>query len=323
MARWFEAIQPILAILDEGLSLYRRNFLGFVLITMSWCVPTIIAIGLLLVGISWAESVWPLLLGVLALLAVFPLSIYLVGGLSRAAAAAADGRPVRLREALAIHPLRAAGMGCFTLVYWVLAQVATSFMSILCVCPLYIAGFALAGLLAGGAGAAGVAPAGILIFAVLLGGLYGSLMLSGASGSGLFYGLQPWVQEGLPFGASVQRSIELIVFRFPRNLLAWLLSALLLAAAGISVMATVGALLPLPLFYALGDESPLAQALASGAWLLGLMLVLPPLPIWMALLYRRNRAQFEGADLAEKVREWEIKESEVRIQQPPLLNPDF
>jgi len=31
--------------------------------------------------------------------------------------------------------------------------------------------------------------------------------------------------------------------------------------------------------------------------LLGLMLVMPPLPIWMALLYRRNRAAYDGADL--------------------------
>ena len=38
-----ETLQPILALLDEGLSLYRRNFVGFVLITASWFVPVAVA----------------------------------------------------------------------------------------------------------------------------------------------------------------------------------------------------------------------------------------------------------------------------------------
>lgn len=304
MTRWQETLQPILALLDEGLSLYRRHFFSFMLITMSWCVPVAVAAGLLVVAISWANSPAPVILGVLALLLVFPLSIYLVGGLSRAAAAAAAGQPVHLRSALAIPPLRAVGMGCFTIVYSLLAQAATSIMSMLCVCPLYIAGFAFVGFLAGGVGSAAATPAALLFIVIMLAGLYGSLMISGASGSGLFYGLQPWVQEELPFGASVQRSLNLIAFRFARNLAIWLIGALLLAAAGLTIIATIGTLLPLPLFYALGSESPLAQALASGAWLLGLMLVLPPLPIWMALLYRHNRAAYDGDELAVQVRAW-------------------
>jgi hypothetical protein len=34
------------------------------------------------------------------------------------------------------------------------------------------------------------------------------------------------------------------------------------------------------------------------------MLVLPPLPIWMALLYQRNSAAHDGADLRVKVDAW-------------------
>jgi hypothetical protein len=155
----------------------------------------------------------------------------------------------------------------------------------------------------------------VLAIGIFLIGFYGSLMVAGATGSGLFYGLQPWVQESRPFGESLQRSMELIAFRFARNLLVWCLAALLVAAVGLTVMATVGTLLSLPLFLALGDESPVAQAVAVGAWLIGFMVVLPPLPIWMALLYQGNRAAHEGAELRAKVEAWS-RESSVESPEP-------
>src|SRR5215212_1282220 len=149
-----------------------------------------------------------------------------------------------------------------------------------------------------------VGAVAVLATGIFLGGFYASLMIIGATGSGLFYCLQPWVQESRSFGASVQRSLELIGFRFGRNLMVWCLAALLIAAAGLTVMATIGILLPLPLLYALGEEAPATRAATLGAWLIGLMLVLPPLPIWMALLYRQNQAAFEGKDLSARVQEW-------------------
>ncbi|HEU5011944.1 MAG TPA: hypothetical protein VFT66_05315, partial [Roseiflexaceae bacterium] len=62
--------------------------------------------------------------------------------------------------------------------------------------------------------------------------------------------------------------------------------------------------LPLPLSFVLGGESPITAALSAAAWLLGLCVVLPPLPIWMALLYRRNLAARSGADLEAKIQAW-------------------
>lgn len=300
-----QTLEPILALLDEGLSLYRRNFVAFMLITASWCVPAAICVGLIAVAASWLSGAWPALMALGALVLLFPLLIYLIGGMSRAAAAAASGRAVRFREAMAIHPLRAAGMGCFTIVYWIVAQVLTWLLSMICVCPLYLAGFFLSAATVGAMNGLGAAPAGIILVLTFLIGFFGSLMITGASGSGLFYSLQPWVQEAQPFGASASRSLELITFRIGRNLLVWCLAALLVAAAGTTVTATIGTLVPLPLVYALGPESPATRAITLGAWLIGLMVVLPPLPIWMALLYQRNRDAREGADLELRVREWE------------------
>jgi hypothetical protein len=303
-----EALQPILALLDEGLRLYRRNFAGFVLLTASWFVPVAIVTGTAVAAESWVDERYRGLAVVLlfggGLLVFFPLLIYLIGGLSRAAAAAADGRPVRFREAMAIHPLRATGMGCFTIVYAFVAQIVSSLISMACICPLYVVGFMGLAFVSAAANEESVGALAILAIGIFLGGFYASLMIIGATGSGLFYCLQPWVQESRSFGESVQRSLELITFRFGRNLMVWCLAALLIAAAGLTVMATIGILLPLPLLYVLGEEDPATRAATIGAWLIGLMLVLPPLPIWMALLYKRNSAAHDGTDLRAKVDAW-------------------
>jgi len=303
-----EALQPILALLDEGLRLYRRNFVGFVLLTASWFVPVAIVTGTAVAAESWVDARYSGLAGVLlfggGLLVFFPLLIYLIGGLSRAAAAAAEGRPVRFREAMAIHPLRAAGMGCFTIVYAFVAQIVSSLISMACICPLYFVGFMGLAFVGAAANESSAGALAVMAVGIFLLGFYASLMIIGATGSGLFYCLQPWVQESRSFGASLQRSLDLIVFRFGRNLIVWCLAALLIAAAGLTVMATIGILLPLPLLYALGEEAPATRAATLGAWLIGLMLVLPPLPIWMALLYRQNQAAFDGKELAVRVEEW-------------------
>ena len=303
-----DALQPILALLDEGLRLYRRNFVGFVLLTASWFVPVAIVTGTAVAAESWVDERYRPFAGVLlfggGLLLFFPLLIYLIGGLSRAAAAAAEGRPVRFREAMAIHPLRATGMGCFTIVYAFIAQIISSLVSMACICPLYFVGFMALAFVGAAANEGSIGALGLMAVGIFLLGFYISLMIIGATGSGLFYSLQPWVQESRSFGESLQRSLELIAFRFGRNLLVWCLAALLVAAAGLTVMATIGVLLPLPLLYVLGEDSPATQAAALGAWLIGLMLVLPPLPIWMALLYQRNRAAHDGVDRRAKVDSW-------------------
>jgi hypothetical protein len=313
-----ETLQPILALLDEGLRLYRRNFAGFVLLTASWFTPVAIVTGTAVAAESWVDARYRGLAGVLlfggGLLLFFPLLIYLVGGLSRAAAAAAEGRPVRFREAMAIHPLRAAGMGCFTIVYAFIAQIVSSLFSMACICPLYFVGFMALAFVGAAADQGSAGALGVMAIGIFLLGFYASLMIVGATGSGLFYSLQPWVLESRSFGESLQRSLELIVFRFGRNLLVWCLAALLVAAAGLTVMATIGTLLPLPLLYALGEDAPATQAAALGAWLIGLMLVLPPLPIWMALLYRQNQAAYEGKELAARVQAWSQMQDTLEVQ---------
>src|SRR5262245_38630549 len=96
-----ERLQPILTLLDEGIALYRRNFVGFTLITALWLVPIAIGAGVLIAVASWLSSDQALLLALAGVVLALPLTIYLIGGLSRGAAATIEGRPVRVREALA------------------------------------------------------------------------------------------------------------------------------------------------------------------------------------------------------------------------------
>ncbi|NWG21885.1 MAG: hypothetical protein HXY39_16385 [Chloroflexi bacterium] len=298
-------LHTALDLLDEGLALYRRDFAGFVLIAATWLTPLAIALGLF---IGFADRLGDLLIGLLLLVGAFlalPLTVYLIGGLSRGASAAIDGRPVRLREALAIGPGRVLSAGCFTLVYSLIVQIASAALSFICICPLYVIGIAVSAILATAANGAGGGAILLALVGLLFGGVYLLALIVGGAGYGsLFYALQPWVQERLTFAQAMERSVDMVVFRFRSNLVAWALSALLVAAAGVSVSLAVGLLAPLPALLLLGAESPVAQAIASGAWLLGLVLVLPPLPIWMTLLYRRNLAARNGADLEQRVVVW-------------------
>jgi hypothetical protein len=300
-----DRLQPILSLLDEGLALYRRHFVRFVLIAACWFVPVAIVGGLVAAGANGMDEAWLTLLLLGAVVLSMPLVVYLVGGLSRAALAAAEGRPVRVREALAIPVRRAASMGCFTVVYSLIMQVVSSALSLVCICPLWVIGVGFIGLLGSAGGESVVGSAALALVALIFGGVYlFALLVGGASYSSLIYAMQPWVQEPLPFGKAMERSFQLIGYRFWHNMAAWALSAALVAAAGLTVVVAVGVLAPLPALFVLGEESPVAQAVAVTAWMSGLVLVIPPLPIWMALLYRRNAAARSGGDLETRVQEW-------------------
>ncbi|GIW01559.1 hypothetical protein [Roseiflexus sp.] len=298
-------LHPTLNLLDEGCAIYRRHFTSFVAIGLEWLTPIAIAIGVLVGNAERIGANWLVVIVLAGLLLAIPLALYLIGGLSRAAVAAIDGRAIDLREALAIHPLGVAKAGCFTIIYGFIMQVASSAVSLLCVCPVYVMGLSASVFFSSVDSDSPLGITALAVFGLLLVGMYVlAFIIGGISYSSLFYALQPWLVERLRFGEALERSVDLIIFRFRSNLVAWGVSALLVFAVGLSVSLAVGVIVPLPAFLLLGAESTVAQAIASIAWLLGLALVLPPWFIWMALLYRRNLAARSGADLTRRVEEW-------------------
>jgi len=300
-------LHATLDLLDEGFALYRRSFTGFVLVGLAWLTPIAIATGLLVANAERLSPGWFIVIILAGLILMLPLLIYLIGGLSRAANAAIEGRPIDLRETLAIHPAVIGRAGCFSVVYGILMQLVSSVLSILCICPIYVVGVitSVALPVAPGESSDVVLAVLLIVSSMLLAGVYLlGFIIGGIGYSSLLYALQPWLIERLRFGEAMERSVDLIRFRLRRNLLVWGLSALLVFAVGIPVSLAVGVLIPLPALLLLGAESSLAQAIAGTAWLLGLALVMPPWLISMTLLYRRNLAARSGADLARRVAAW-------------------
>lgn len=306
-------LSMVLALLDDGISLYRRNFVPFLLIAAIWCIPIAIATGLIVVAASWASEAVAMLLIFAALIAAIPLSIYLLSGLSRAAMAAIDQRPIQLRESFAIHPLRACGIACFLFVHGLITSFVAGGFNVICFCMLY----ALSIPLLGGILAVDSSPAtGLLIliafFMSFVAAYAAILTASSAATTSMIYGLQPWVQTRLAFGEAFQHSFDLLGFHFRRNLMVWSATGVLTAAVGTIVTTTIGSLVPLLLAFVVQAESELVQAVSASSWMIGLIVVLPPLPIWMALYYRRSLMEREGIDLAARVAAWQA----AAIDQP-------
>ena len=299
-------LQSVLSILDDGLRLYRRYFSSFVLVGAVWIIPTALLIAGTVVAATWIDSNKMPLLIVAVLALLLPLTAYGFLILSQAAHEAAEGQGIHLGRVLRVQPLRLIGMLGYSIAYFVLIYIATSALSLICICPMYI--LVLLGLgLVGGVGGSGAMPELLMVvaFSLMFGTAYMAMLaVSGASMSSLVYALQPWATGRRGFGAAVQRSMELIVYRFGHNVLTWAAAAVVASGAGLAVALIVGLLIPLPAMSLFGEESRLTIAVSSAAWLLSLVLVLPPLPIWMALLYRRNTAAFYGAELERQVMEW-------------------
>ncbi|MCG8352140.1 MAG: hypothetical protein MI924_30610 [Chloroflexales bacterium] len=300
-----KTLQPILDILDEGLRIYRRGFTSFALLAAIWLTPVAIGIGFAFAaGAFWgSDAIFLLILG--GSLLALPLAIYLFAAISRATLAIQQDQRVQFSKVLTIAPTRLMGMGCYGVVFGIIVNILVSMVSAFVCCPLYLAFmFLMTGVMSGvssGISVAFTALLGVLgvLFLILIYGL--NLVINGAVYSSVIYGLQPFVLDNLSFGASVQRSIDLTFYRTRRNLLAFILASAIFGGIAVAVTTGVGILLPLPLFWALGDESLVAQGISASAWLLGLIVVLPPVPIWMTLLYQQNLSAREGYDLARQI----------------------
>lgn len=315
MERFHATIQPILDILDEGLRLYRRGFLAFLLLTALWLVP--LAIG---TGLTIATSiVWWFFF---TLLLAFPLAIYLVGGLSRLTLAVQHGHAINLRATLAIPLQRLIGMGCYSVVFLVAVNIATSIVtSFIFCCGFFGAGALLGGAMASldGTGALGSAMSlalGSLLVVLIILSYVISLIVSGATYSSTVYSLQPFAQHEISFGEAIQRSIDLLFYRPVFNLAAFTISSTVFGATALAVTATIGVFLPLPLILLFGEESTIVRGVSAFAWIIGLIVVVPPMPIWMALLYQQNYDAWSGKDLLARITPLMTKQ-ESELQHDP------
>jgi hypothetical protein len=317
-----QTFAPILELLDEGVSLYRRGFTRMLLLAMVAATPLGLAAAAIFLAADWLESGVGALVLLACLVGGLPLSLYVMGALSRAAAMAADGEPVSVRRALAIGPLRVAGMGCYGTIFMMVASMTVSTLSTVCICIGYMlvgaGSVAFASTFDGGSALGGAAAAMAIALSVVafLGIYVASLVVNGAVYGSAVYAMQPFVQERARFGATVQRSIDLVGFRLGQNLLAFLCASLVFGAAALAATVAIGMLAPLPALFLLGPESPVARAITAAAWVIGVAAASPLLPIWMALLYRRRRAEREGEELRTSMERLFAQRSDIGRPEP-------
>ncbi len=292
-----------LRLVDSGLLLYRRGFISFLLPTAILIVPLAIATGAAIINENF-------LLLLLLLLLWLPLPFMFLQSLSQITLNLQQGTPFNVWRTLWVNPVRLIGMLIYSLGFQIVAQTASSTISFICFCPAMFGFLSLIGV--GSVGASGgvvgevVAVISVVVGIVMLLATYLiTTVVSGATLTSMVYAMQPLMQGEYTFGQAIQESIALLGYRLGYNILVWIITATLFGVLALVVSLAVGTLLPLPLLFALGSESPLAQGISAFAWVCGLILALPPLPIWMTLLYQEHQQARDGSDLREQVAQWQ------------------
>jgi hypothetical protein len=299
-------LQPILDLLDEGLLIYRRGFVRFSLIVVIGTLIVTLSIGLLAALAAYAGSGWSIVAFMIGLPLVVLVLIIGAGAISRSTIAIRLGEPLRLGEAFRFGARRTVGMGCFSIIFLILVNIVSSVLSCVCIVPIFFLIGSVGALASPFGVGSDLNPAlvavAIVLFAVLIVFVYGfSLLVSGATYGSFVYGLQSFALETGSAREAMGLSFALLFYRFGYNLFTFVITGLAFAAMAGVVTIAISVLLPLPLIIALGAEAPLAQAVSGFAWLLGIAIAMPLMPIWMALLYKENAERHYGSDLAERI----------------------
>jgi hypothetical protein len=303
------ALPWALALLDDGLRLYRRHVLSFLAVAGAIQIPLAI-LGLLMTTLIQTQlgEAWVSFGVLLQSLIQYPVWLLSYAALSRAAAAALDGQPIRIGAVLRLGPGRLIGMGCYNLIFTMIFGSLASIMVLAIVCPLLYTSIFSAGLLGrfGGNGTLGAAGGLFGVLLILL--LVWIVVIFGATVASQVYALQAFALERRPFGATLSRSIDLLTFKLGRTLLVFLgagaIGSTIVAAYTGTIVAGGAAL-----FRLLDIQLPptASQALQTSLITLTGVVLLPPLPIWMAMLHRGLARERDGNDLRATVETWQAR----------------
>jgi hypothetical protein len=295
-----------LALLDDGLRIYRRNLLGFMLVSSAVLVP--LALFDLLVSASITTQLgddWVVLGVLLRIVLLYPALLYTSGALSRATIMVLEGTPIRVGAALRIGIGRTLSMGCYNILFSIITSMLFSIISLLVVCPIFygsLFGASFLGVL-GGAGTLG-ATGGLFGVLFVVAFLF-NIALSGAQVVSMVYAVQPFVLEQRSFSNTLSRNVDLLTFRFGRNLLVFvgagtIFAMLLVVYIGTLIAggAALFSFLDIELSPLLINAATVVLTTASS------VLFFPPVAIWMALLHRRSAHERDAADLVASVEQW-------------------
>lgn len=295
----------VLEVLDDGLRLYRRHLASFTLIA------TAVLVVLALFSLSFIAFVrselgstagWIFLAVCVLLLVSYPLLLYVFAALSRAAAAALDGHIISARTALWVNPLRAAGIIVFNMLFTVLSAITAGGLLLVFYCPMTYLSVLLQVFLGTVAGTSGVGVFG-LISSI---GLISTLWLISVAGGWLassVYALQAFVLEQRSWSQSVSRTFDIMTMHLGQSLLMFLGAGAIFGTLTLSYLGSLLVLwnivqerLSLPPLA--GDVVTIVLTVST------LVILLPPLSIWMAIFYQRQARERDGEEIVRRVADW-------------------
>lgn len=301
------ALPVVLEVLDDGLRLYRRHLASFMLIA------TAVLVVLALFSLSFMAFVrseigtspgWLFLAVCLLLLLSYPLVLYVFGALSRAAAAALDGHTITLLSVLRLNPLRGIGIVGFNMLFSLITAISAFVLILVCSCPMTYLSLILSvffGALLDSAGL-GVGMFGLIGVISQISTLW-TITVAGAWLATSVFALQAFVLEQRPWTEAASRTFDMLMTRFGQSLLMFLGAG---AIFGTLALSYLGSLLVLWAF--IQDQislPPLAgDVIAIVLTVVTLVVLLPPLSIWMAIYYRRQVRERDGEEIIRRVADW-------------------
>jgi hypothetical protein len=160
-------------------------------------------------------------------------------------------------------------------------------------------GATVIGTVGGGSGTLGAGAAVLVVLFVLL--LLLLLLTFGAVFASQIYAVQAFALERQPFSSALGRSVDLLTYRFGRNMLMFMCAG---AISGTLSLSYLGTLIGLITWVSLDQSPALRDAATSTVTTLSQVVLLPPLPIWMALLHGRLAQERDAPDLRAAIQQW-------------------
>jgi hypothetical protein len=177
-------------------------------------------------------------------------------------------------------------------------------ISVFVSCPMFYVSFLSAALLASVNNTVGAAAGAAALVISQVSTLW-SLVSFGGWLASVVYALQAFVLEPRPWGAAAGRSVDLLTARFGRSLLMFIGAGAIFGTLSLSY---IGSLITLLLFFQ--DRLNLAippfasDALIIALVIASLVVLLPPLSIWMTMFHRQVALEHDGEELARRVAAW-------------------
>lgn len=294
--------QQVSALLDEGVSLYRRYVGGFAVLAGMFSLPALLVTFNAIFRIERFENASFTDLS-LIVFGLFLSSLFIIPPLTRATRVVIDGEPFTVGRVVWRWPkigrsLIALVYGGVLAVLWGLVISSISGTLFFCIGGFFVVGFLLSSTITE---AFLVFLPIIIVLVLVIYGVY--LVFNSTAIVAALYGVQPLLDDTIPLSKALQLSWSLLFHRFFYNMLVFCCAAAVFGMVATIVTLTIGLLLPAPFGILLGVEHPLFRGLSAVAWVIGLNTALPLLPIWSTLHYRQMLAERTGLRFAVRLQQ--------------------